>query len=124
MREVTRTRAGIPRPSYRVGKTELVWPLGAKVDATYLVECFWPGVTREGVTAANARARERAAALRREGSSLRFLGSLLIPSDEVVFFQFIAASSEEVVRASLEAKLPFDRVAASLWLEAGEGGVP
>jgi hypothetical protein len=94
------------------------------MEATYLVECFWPGVTRKAVEAANARARERAAVLRRKGSSLRFLGSLLVPGDEVVFFQFTAASSEEVVRASLEAKLPFDRVAASLWFEPGERGVP
>jgi hypothetical protein len=49
------------------------------MEATYLVECFWPGVTREAVEAANERARERAALLRREGSSLRFLGSLLVP---------------------------------------------
>ena len=87
------------------------------LEATYLVECFWPGVTREAVESANTRAGERAAALRRAGSSLCFLGSLLVPSDEVVFFQFTAVSSEEVVRAALEAELPFDRVAQSLWLE-------
>jgi hypothetical protein len=92
---------------------------GAEFRATYLVECFWPGVTRDGVRAANARARKRVATLRRAGSSLRFLGSLLIPSDEVVFFQFTAGSSEEVLRASREADLPFDRVAASLWLTPG-----
>ena len=83
---------------------------------TYLVECFWPGVTREAVEAAAERARTRAVALRREGSSLRFLGSLLIQADEVVFFQFSASTSDEVVRASRAAELPFDRVAASLWL--------
>jgi hypothetical protein len=97
---------------------------GAIVDATYLVECFWPGVTREGVEAAAARARARAAVLRRGGSSLRFLGSLLIPADEVVFFQFAASSSDEVVRVSREAALPFDRVAASLWLKPGRRAVP
>jgi hypothetical protein len=90
------------------------------VETTYLVECFWPGLTREAVEAANGRARERAAALREAGSSLRFLGSLLLPGDEVVFFQFAGASREEVVRASLEAALPFDRVAASVWLEPTE----
>ncbi|MGH7287439.1 MAG: hypothetical protein ACREI8_05405 [Myxococcota bacterium] len=80
----------------------------------FLVECFWPGVTREQVEAANARARE--AALHRAGSSLRFIGSLLVPGDEVVLFQFTGASQEEVVRTSREAKLPFDRVSESLWL--------
>lgn len=83
--------------------------------ARFLVECFWPGVTRELVEAANARAR--AAAL--QGDSLRFLGSLLVLGDEVVLFEFSAASSEEVVRASRQAALPFDRIAESLWLEPG-----
>lgn len=88
------------------------------MEATYLVECFWPGVTREAVEAANGRAGERAAERRSEGSSLRFLGSLLVPEDEVVFFRFAAASGEEVTRASRDAALPFARVVASLWLEA------
>jgi hypothetical protein len=81
----------------------------------FVVECFWPGVTRDLVAAANARARQAALHHR----SLRFLGSLLVPGDEVVLFEFSAASSEEVVRASREAALPFDRVAESLWLEPG-----
>jgi hypothetical protein len=81
----------------------------------FLVECFWPGVTRELVEAAHARARAAAS----HNGSLRFLGSLLVPDDEVVLFQFSAASSEEVVRTSREAALPFDRVAESLWLEPG-----
>jgi len=84
------------------------------VASLFLVECFWPGVTRAQVEAANARAR--ATARERAGSSLRFLGSLLVPGDEVVWFQFRAASSEEVVRTSREAKLPFDRVAEARWL--------
>ena len=91
----------------------------ATLDTTYLVECFWPGVTSERVAGANTRAREEAAALQRQGSSLRFLGSLLIPTDEVVFFQFVAASREEVVRASRQAEIPFDRIAPYLWLESG-----
>jgi hypothetical protein len=88
------------------------------MESVFLVECFWPGVTRAQVEAANARARE--AALQRAGSSLRFVGSLLVPADEVVLFQFTAGSQEEVVRTSREAKLPFDRVAESLWLGGGE----
>ena len=37
------------------------------MDTTYLVECFWPGVTREVITAASERARESAVAQCREG---------------------------------------------------------
>ena len=65
----------------------------------FLVECFWPGVTRELVEAANLRAQAAAV----HSASLRFLGSLLVPDDEVVLFHFAAASSEEVVRTSREA---------------------
>ena len=91
------------------------------MEATYLVECFWPGVKQDAVEAADARARARAAALRLDGSSIRFLGSLLVPDDEVVFFQFAAASSEEVVRVSAEAELPFDRLTPSMRLEPTAG---
>lgn len=92
------------------------------VATLFLVECFWPGVTREQVEAANARARE--ATRDRAGASLRFLGSLLLPRDEVVLFQFTGASQEEVVHTSREAKLPIDRVSESLWIGPGtESGV-
>jgi hypothetical protein len=87
------------------------------VTSLFVVECFWPGVTRAQVEAANARARD--AALHRRGAPLRFIGSLLVLGDEVVLFQFGAASQEDVVLVSREAKLPFDRVAESLWLGAG-----
>ncbi|MBM4382141.1 MAG: hypothetical protein FJ091_02110 [Deltaproteobacteria bacterium] len=76
----------------------------------FLVECFWPGVTRQQVEAASARAQAQT------GAAVRFLGALLVPSDEVVLFQFRAGSSDEVARAAREAKLPFDRVAESIWL--------
>jgi hypothetical protein len=90
------------------------------MEPTYLVECYWPGLTVEAVAAADARARERAAVLRAQGSSVRFLGSLLVPGDEVAFFQFGGASADEVTRAAREAGLPLDRVVASLRLDATE----
>ena len=84
---------------------------------SYLVECFWPGVTREVIRAATDRARDSAAARRREGFNVAFVGSLLVPADEVVFFRFTAASEDDVIRTARAASLPFDRVSASLWLE-------
>ncbi len=84
---------------------------------TYLVECFWPGATRELITAAGGRARNRATALRREGLAVAFVGSMLMPADEVVFFLFTANSADDVIRTARAAALPFDRVSASLWLE-------
>jgi hypothetical protein len=87
------------------------------MDTTYLVECFWPGVTRDVIKAASERAHKSAVAQCREGFSVAFVGSMLIPADEVVFFQFTAASEDNVVRTASAAGLPFDRVSASLWLE-------
>jgi hypothetical protein len=87
---------------------------------TYLVECFWPGVTPDAVELASRRARDGAAALRVEGGSVRFLGSWFVPADEIVFFQYTASSDQEVLRASRDADLPVDRVTASLWIESEE----
>jgi hypothetical protein len=90
------------------------------VKPTFLVECFWPGVTSDAVESANHRARDGAAALRVGGGSVRFLGSWFIPGDEIVFFHYTASSEQEVVRALRDANLPGDRVTASLWLESDQ----
>jgi hypothetical protein len=90
------------------------------VQSAFLVECFWPGVTREFVELADRRARQQAVSLQREGSSLRFLGSWFVPSDETVFFQYLGSSYDDVIRAAGSAGLPFDRVTPSLWLDSAE----
>lgn len=86
------------------------------MDTTYLVECFWPGVTREVIKASSERAHKSAVAQCREGLAVTFVGSMLVPADEVVFFQFTASSQDDVIRTARAAGLPFDRVSASLWL--------
>jgi hypothetical protein len=79
----------------------------------FVAECFWPGVSRAELEAAEARARASTAALSSEGEPVRYVGSLLFPSNEVVFFQFDAASAEAVRRASERARLPFERIVES-----------
>ena len=72
---------------------------------TYLVERYWPGVTEEAL----ADALERATA----GSSdkrLCHVHSVLIPSEEVVFSVFQAASAADVESANRLADAPFERV--------------
>jgi hypothetical protein len=91
------------------------------MDTLFLVECFWPGATREVVEAALERARDCAAASCSEGLNVAFVGSLLVPADEVVFFQFRSESEDAVIRTARAAGLPYDRVSESLWLEP-EGG--
>jgi hypothetical protein len=85
--------------------------MGAAMEAAYLVECYGPGLTAEAVEAAARRAR---------GGSVRFLGALLVPADEVAFLQFLAASADEAAAAARAAGLAPDRVVAALRV----GGVP
>lgn len=80
------------------------------VAKTFLVECFWPGVTEPAHAEAAVRAEAAARELRSGGHGVRFLGSTLVPHDEVAFYRFAADSSGDVERASTLAELPFDRV--------------
>jgi hypothetical protein len=79
---------------------------------TYLVECFWPGVDGDAVDAMNVRAASAASALAAAGHSVRFVGSILVPEDEVVLCEFEGA--EALVRqASEAAEIPFARIVES-----------
>src|SRR5215208_107390 len=76
----------------------------------FLVECFWPGVSIADVNELDRRARQVAQRSRRRGVAVRYLGSLLMPDDEVVLFEFQAPSAEVVAQTSTQAGLPFQRV--------------
>jgi hypothetical protein len=89
------------------------------VGTSYLAECFWPGVTREAVEAADRRARKRAAELHKKGSSIRYVGSLVMPGDEVVVFEFDATSEEAVAQLCQDAEIPVDRLVESV--RVGQG---
>jgi hypothetical protein len=83
---------------------------------SYLVECYWPGVSEQKVADAAARAHAAAGQLRREGGDVDFLGSILIPADETVFCLFEGAE-EDVRVVSKQAGVPFERVLASLRID-------
>jgi hypothetical protein len=93
---------------------------------TYAVECYSTDVDRSGVERLAARAREVAAALRNRGDSVDYLGALLVPGDEVVFYLFESPSAKAVREASSEAGIVFERVLESIAIGfAGScGGVP
>ena len=76
----------------------------------YLVECFWPGVQIADVDKLDRRARVVARRSRRRGIPVRYLGSLLVPDDEVVLFEFQARSADVVAETSAQVGLPFQRV--------------
>jgi hypothetical protein len=86
---------------------------------SYLVECYWPGVSEEALAAAIERTREAAAEVTREGGKVDFLGSILVPADETVFCLFDGAEAD--VRAvSEQAGVPFERVLESLRFDVGQ----
>jgi hypothetical protein len=76
----------------------------------YLAECLWPGVTAADVADLDQRAR----AVAGRSPSVRYLGSLRVPVDEVVFCFFEAASVDDVREAAGEARIPFERIVESV----------
>ena len=83
----------------------------------YLAECYWPGVSVGKLAAAVERAEQAACELRGHGRSVDFLGSILVPADEIVFWLFDGEEAD--VRAvSEKAGVPFERILESLRIEA------
>jgi hypothetical protein len=81
---------------------------------TYLVEHYRPGGTAEALQQAAALIRATAFALEREGSSIRYLRSTIVPADEA-FLSLFEADSESAVRAAYaRAGVAFDRISTAL----------
>jgi hypothetical protein len=89
---------------------------GSDPASSYIVECYWPGVSSETLTSAARRAREAASELRRQGGDVDFVGSILVPADETVFWLFEGREAD-VRAASERAGVPFERILESLHVE-------
>jgi hypothetical protein len=84
----------------------------------YTAKCYWPGVTKDELRSASARAREEAA--RR---NVAYRGALYLPGDDLVLCLFDAPSREAVKQSSERAGMPCERVIETVWIEPrGEGG--
>jgi hypothetical protein len=86
----------------------------SKGSAEYMAECLWPGVTTADLEALEARATASAAATADESDEVRYLGSMLVPQDEVVFCFFAGPSSDAVAAVARRADIPFERVLRSV----------
>ncbi len=81
--------------------------IGSGADATWQVaECLLPGVNQAVAEALGDQVR---ATLTRSRSPVAFLGSLLMPEDEVLLCLF-AGPLAEVRAISEQAGLPFERI--------------
>ena len=80
----------------------------------YLAECLWPGVTEADLAELGARARVCADASSGGTDEVRYLGSMLMPGDEVVFFVFGGPSADAVRVVAERASIPFERIVESV----------
>jgi hypothetical protein len=78
-------------------------------SASFVAECFWPGVEVADLQALDERARRSADELERTGARVRYLGSILMREDEVVLCQF-EGTTEAVRAAAVRAEVPFERI--------------
>ncbi len=77
------------------------------------MECLLPGLTQETAEALGQRVRDELAGAPRQGVS--FLGSLLMPGDEVLLCLF-CGPEDDVRVVSERADLPFERILACVGL--------
>jgi hypothetical protein len=78
--------------------------------ATFVVECYWPGIDEaqvRDVLTRVTRLRPGTAAPRR---AVRSLGCILVPSDGLALFLFEGPSAALVDEESAWAQVPFDRI--------------
>lgn len=81
---------------------------------TFLVESYWAELSDVSVRARAARIAAAAQSLRADGRPVTFLGSLLIPDDEVCFWRFAGTSLTDVEEAVRRAGLEIARIARSV----------
>ena len=89
---------------------------------TFLVERYWPGVSRAAFTEAAGRIGACVDALRQEGVAIRTRSSTLVPEDEAAYWVFEAPSKEVVQAVSACAGVPFERIVVAVEA-AGPGEV-
>jgi len=77
---------------------------------SYLVEIYVPGTQALDARAAGRRARSAARQLSREGLSVRYVRTTLVPGDETCFHVFEAASHGAVAEACRLAGLETPRI--------------
>jgi len=86
---------------------------------SYLVECYWPGVSEQDLDATLGRVREAARVLRRDGRPVDLVGTIVVPADETVFCLFDGLEAD-VRTVSIRAGVAFERVLESLRIDGNQ----
>jgi hypothetical protein len=81
---------------------------------TFLAEWFVPDLAEATVDDIVARLNSAASLTTAEGPAVRLMVTLSVPTDEVLYGVFEAASSEAVVAACLRAGLPQQRLSTDV----------
>jgi hypothetical protein len=82
---------------------------------TFIVECYWPGITlAQAQHALCSTGRTENATATRAPS--RALGCILVPPDGMAIFLFESASALELLEAARTTELPFDRIVESIYI--------
>jgi Protein of unknown function (DUF4242) len=84
----------------------------------YTAKCYWPGISAEEFDrGASGRLATRSA----EPGSIVYRGAILFPEDDLVLCLFEASSRAAVKEAAERARVPCERVIASVWLPGPDG---
>jgi hypothetical protein len=84
----------------------------AETSTRFIAECFWVGVKQDDLSALDRRVESCVAAMTRDGERVLYLGSMLMPEDEVVLC-FFEGSAVTVRQAAERAEIPFERILES-----------
>ena len=84
--------------------------------AEFMVERYLPGVTAEDLSEALARTRHAIGLLAEEGTTVRHLRCILVPTEESVFCLFEGPTAHSVEEANRRAEFPFDQVLKVVWV--------
>ncbi len=82
--------------------------------AGYLAEWYRPEVTQQPLDDTVAKLDTVAAAMRVEGSLVKLLVTLAVPTDEVIYSVFAACSPDIVVQACRRAGIPLERLSSDV----------
>jgi hypothetical protein len=75
-----------------------------------MAECFWPGVTPQKVADAAERVQQAFHANGCDDASARYLGSILVPTDEIALFLLEASSLKAATELAQQAAIPSERI--------------